>query len=321
MDAKDRNDPVFRAVVDALVVSLDDVFASVCDALRAMDFYDRVDDPEIRDSIGLNLALSAHTLRTGGAPITRELMATLDEVIEARTKIGITNDLVAEQKANPRDLSTMELLWLAAAPVATPRLAEAVDVLGPWIGQSFGQAEAPGFITWMTPEDLSAAARSGDLERLASCGRPTWGTQVAIMDIDGNLLPTDETGEIVVRGRLVTPGYHNLPEKTAEVRQHGWHHTGDIGRIDADGFVYIMDRLKDMVISGGFNVYPSEVEAAMMQLPGVAQCAVIGVPHDRWGEEVTAIVVPTADSDRDAGALVTGVSDGLCKWSVSAKER
>ncbi|MDT0200682.1 AMP-binding protein [Nocardioides sp. AE5] len=222
-------------------------------------------------------------------------------------------DLVAAQRANPRDLSTMELLWLAAAPVATHRLAEAVEVLGPWIGQSFGQAEAPGFITWMTPENLSAAARAGDLDRLASCGRPTWGTQVGIMDDDGNLLSTGETGEIVVRGRLVTPGYHNLPEKTAEVRQHGWHHTGDIGRIDDDGFVYILDRLKDMIISGGFNVYPSEVETAMMQLPGVAQCAVIGVPHDRWGEEVTAVVVPTLDSDRDADALIAA-----CKQAIGS---
>lgn len=222
-------------------------------------------------------------------------------------------DLVSVQKATPRDLSSMELLWLAAAPVATHRLAEAVDVLGPWIGQSFGQAEAPGFITWMSPEELTAAARAGDLERLASCGRPTWGTQVAIMDDDGNLMPTGEVGEIVVRGRLVTPGYHNLAEKTDEVRQHGWHHTGDIGRLDTDGYVYILDRLKDMIISGGFNVYPSEVETTMMHLPGVAQCAVIGVPHDRWGEEVTAIVVPTTDSDRDAETLIAA-----CKKAIGS---
>ncbi|MEN8674232.1 AMP-binding protein [Nocardioides sp.] len=222
-------------------------------------------------------------------------------------------DLTDEQRRSARDLSSMELLWLAAAPVAPHRLREAIETLGPWIGQSFGQAEVPGFISWLTPEELADAAAGDRPERLASCGRPTWGTQVAIMADDGELLPVGDVGEIVVRGRLVTPGYHNLPDKTAEVREHGWHHTGDVGRLDEDGYLYILDRKKDMIISGGFNVYPSEVEAAMLQLPGVGQCAVIGVPDERWGERVTAIVVPSDDSGTDEAALIAA-----CKQAIGS---
>jgi fatty-acyl-CoA synthase len=103
-------------------------------------------------------------------------------------------------------------------------------------------------------------------------------------------LPPGETGEIVARGSLVTAGYYELPEATAEIRAHGWHHTGDVGYRDEDGFFYIVDRKKDMIISGGFNVYSAEVEAAIMALPQVHECAVIGIPDAKWGEAVRALV-------------------------------
>ena len=107
----------------------------------------------------------------------------------------------------------------------------------------------------------------------------------------GNLLPPHQTGEIVARGALVTPGYHNLPEATAEIRTFGWHHTGDVGYCDEDGYFYIVDRKKDMMITGGFNVYSGEVEACLMSITGVYECAVVGVPHEIWGEAVKAFVV------------------------------
>jgi fatty-acyl-CoA synthase len=110
------------------------------------------------------------------------------------------------------------------------------------------------------------------------------------MDENGNLLPPRQCGEIVARGSLVSGGYHNLPEATAAIREHGWHHTGDVGYVDEDGYVYIVDRKKDMIISGGFNVYCAEVEAAIMALPQVREAAVIGVPDEKWGEAVKAFV-------------------------------
>jgi len=114
---------------------------------------------------------------------------------------------------------------------------------------------------------------------------------VAIMDEEGLLLPPNQTGEIVARGSLVNPGYYKLPEATAEIRKFGWHHTGDVGYRDEEGYFYIVDRKKDMIITGGFNVFCAEVEAGIMALRDVEECAVIGVPDDTWGEAVKALVV------------------------------
>jgi acyl-CoA synthetase (AMP-forming)/AMP-acid ligase II len=111
------------------------------------------------------------------------------------------------------------------------------------------------------------------------------------MDDAGNLLPDGEPGEIVVRGVLVSKEYFELPEATADARLFGWHHTGDVAYRDADGYLFIVDRKKDMVVTGGFNVFTAEVEAAVTELPAVRECAVIGVPHEKWGESVHAIVV------------------------------
>jgi fatty-acyl-CoA synthase len=111
------------------------------------------------------------------------------------------------------------------------------------------------------------------------------------MDDTGSILPPGQPGEIVARGNLVGAGYYNMPEATAEIRAHGWHHTGDIGYRDESGFIYIVDRKKDMIITGGFNVFCAEVESAVMELSAVRECAVIGVPDEKWGEAVKALVV------------------------------
>jgi acyl-CoA synthetase (AMP-forming)/AMP-acid ligase II len=125
------------------------------------------------------------------------------------------------------------------------------------------------------------------------------------MDDDGNLLPTGEVGEIVARGGLVGGGYFELPDATAEARAHGWHHTGDVGRRDEHGFYYIVDRKKDMIVTGGFNVFSAEVEAAVMELPEVRECAVIGVPDEKWGEAVTAIVALNSGATIAEDAIIT----------------
>jgi acyl-CoA synthetase (AMP-forming)/AMP-acid ligase II len=138
---------------------------------------------------------------------------------------------------------------------------------------------------------VAAAALGEHPERLASCGEATYSVRVELMDDDGNILPTGEVGEIVARGGIVGGGYFELPDATEEAWAHGWHHTGDVGRRDEHGFYYIVDRKKDMIVSGGFNVFPVEVEAAIMELPQVSEAAVIGVPDEKWGEAVTALVV------------------------------
>ncbi|MGY4745687.1 AMP-binding enzyme [Streptomyces sp. ATMOS53] len=170
------------------------------------------------------------------------------------------------------------------------------------MAQLFGQSEAPMMISTMSPEDHLHPDGSLAVERFASAGRPTPLVSVAIMDAEGRLLPPGERGEIVVRGSLVMAGYYKNPSATEEASRHGWHHTGDIGYLDADNYLFIVDRAKDMIISGGFNVYSTEVEQAVMQHPAVQDCAVIGLPDGKWGERVTAVV------QLHAGASATDVT-------------
>ncbi|ASR37008.1 AMP-dependent acyl-CoA synthetase [Prauserella marina] len=188
------------------------------------------------------------------------------------------------------DLSSLRCLWYGAAPMSPSRLEEALTRIGPVLGQLFGQTEAPNMISTLAPADHFNADGSVATERLSSAGKPTPLTQVAVMDSAGALLPRGERGEIVVRGPLVMAGYHENTEATEEVSRHGWHHTGDIGYLDEDNYLFIVDRAKDMIITGGFNVYSAEVERALLAHPDVQDSAVFGLPDEKWGERVTAVV-------------------------------
>jgi acyl-CoA synthetase (AMP-forming)/AMP-acid ligase II len=198
--------------------------------------------------------------------------------------------LLAHPEVRQGDYTSLKHLIYAAAPMSADKLVEAIEVFGPVLTQTFGQAEACMICTFFSPRDHVEAIRGNKRQRLASCGKATPFMRVEVMDDDGNLLPRGQSGEIVVRGGLVMAGYYKNPEATAEVSTFGWHHTGDIGVIDEDGFVYIVDRKKDMIISGGFNVFPSEVERVLWAHPAVQDCAVIGVPDEKWGEAVKAVV-------------------------------
>lgn len=221
--------------------------------------------------------------------------------------------MLAHEKVRSFDYSSLEHFVYAAAPMAVEKLKEAMDVFGPVMCQTFGQAEAPMACTMLTREDHRTALDSGRLERLASCGRPTMFTELAIMDADGHLLPPGARGEIVVRGPLVMQGYLNDAAATAAASAHGWHHTGDIGQVDDDGFVYIVDRKRDMIITGGFNVYPGEIEQVIMGHPAVQDCAVIGVPDEKWGEAVRAVIELKPGRRLDAEEVVH-----LCKQRLGS---
>jgi acyl-CoA synthetase (AMP-forming)/AMP-acid ligase II len=157
--------------------------------------------------------------------------------------------------------------------------------------QCYGQAESPMAITYLRPEHH---------DRVGSCGRPFSVVEVAIFDDDDNRLPPGERGEIVCRGPQTMAGYWQMPEKTAEAFRNGWLHTGDIGIMDEDGFFYIVDRKNDMLISGGYNIYPREVEDGLMDYPGVSEVAVVGLPDEKWGDRVVAVVAGTGDLDPEA---------------------
>jgi acyl-CoA synthetase (AMP-forming)/AMP-acid ligase II len=188
-----------------------------------------------------------------------------------------------------RDFSSLAYFIYTAAPMSVEKLREAIQVFGPVMTQTWGQTEAPLICTFLAPEALVVDGRVHEA-RLKSCGRPSPLTRVEVMDEDGNLLGPGQTGELVVQGDLVMSGYFERPEENAKVTRYGWHHTGDVGYRDDEGFFYIVDRNKDMIISGGFNIYPSEIEQVLWRHPAVLDCAVIGVPDEKWGEAVKAVV-------------------------------
>jgi fatty-acyl-CoA synthase len=211
-----------------------------------------------------------------------------------------------------RDLSSLETVYYGAAAMSPTRLAEAIDKLGPIFFQYYGQAEAPMTVCVLRKDEHDVSRP----ERLATCGRPVPWVHVALLDDSGNEVPRGEAGEICVRGPLVMQGYWNKPEQSAEALAGGWLHTGDIAREDDEGYYTIVDRKKDMIVSGGFNVFPREVEDVISSHPSVAAVAVIGVPDDRWGEAVKAIVVPRPGAEIVADELIDLVKQA--KGSVHA---
>lgn len=198
------------------------------------------------------------------------------------------------------DWSGLRTLVYSGAPMAPARIREALDVFGPCLIQMYGQAEAPAHVLLMTQDEHAHASA----EQLAAAGKPFPGVRVALLDDDNQPVAPGEPGEICVRGPLVMAGYWKQPELTEAAFAGGWLHTGDIARQDRDGYYYIVDRKKDMLISGGFNVYPREVEDVLARHASVSQVAVIGTPDSKWGEVVTAYIVLRKDSDADVRELM-----------------
>jgi fatty-acyl-CoA synthase len=184
-----------------------------------------------------------------------------------------------------RRLASLQSLIYGASPMAPSRLVEGLERIGPVFAQLYGQTE--GYpLSFLRREDHDPAQPA----LFASCGAPTSGSTVALLDDDDQPVAPGEVGELCARGPQVMLGYLNQPELSAATLRNGWLHTGDLARADARGFLYIVDRKKDMIVSGGFNVYPRDVEDVISSHPAVAMCAVIGVPDAKWGEAVTAVV-------------------------------
>ncbi|AZQ55014.1 AMP-binding protein [Burkholderia cenocepacia] len=211
------------------------------------------------------------------------------------------------------DFSSLRYFLYGAAPMSVEKLKRAIDVFGPVMTGGYGQTEAPASISYLTPAEHFVDGKLASDTRLASVGRPNPLVRVEIVGECGELLKQGETGEICVRGDLVMKGYYRAPDKTAETIVDGWLHTGDIGHLDRDGYLHITDRKKDMIISGGFNVYPSEIEQVIWAHPAVQDCAVIGVPDDKWGEAVKAVVELNAGQQVSAEELVA-----LCKEKLGS---
>ena len=195
--------------------------------------------------------------------------------------------MLEEQKKTPRNLSSLKVFHYGASPAAPAMLREAIKLMGCGFCQYYGMTEVNGIIVVLSPEDHDLA----NPERLKSCGKAVPGMRIKICDHDGNEQAPKMPGEIWVETGSLMKEYWNNPEATAEVCVDGWYKSGDGGYLDEDGFLYMSDRIKDMIISGGENIYPTEVENAFYEHPTIAEVAVVGVADEKWGEAVKAVVV------------------------------
>ncbi|MCW2571445.1 MAG: fatty-acid--CoA ligase [Frankiales bacterium] len=248
-----------------------------------------------------------------GIPITGARLVTVPffdppTVLDSMQNYGATNSIMvptmlamtfAHPSYKPERMASMRRMTYGASPMPRPildRLRREQPQLQ--LYQGYGMTESAALVSVLLPEDHVHE------DKLASAGRPVAGTVVTIQDESGSVLPVGEIGEVCVRGGQFMSEYWRRPEETAEAFRGGWYHSGDAGYLDAEGFLYLVDRTKDMIVSGGENVYSTEVEQAVASHPAVAQVAVIGIPDDVWGEAVHAIVVLDPDADASAEALI-----------------
>ena len=250
------------------------------------------------------------------------------EVVASFDKEGVTHALLVPAMIlfllNMPDIDkvnfgSLRCVFYGASAIPLEVLKKAMATFDCQFLQAFGQTESVALLTQLSADDHVKAAASDDprvQRRLLSCGREVFGTEVRIVDEQGKEVARGEVGEIAARGDQVMKGYWKLPEATSTTLKDGWLHTGDLGTMDEDGYVYVVDRLKDMIVSGGENVFPREIEDVLFQHPAIADATVIGVPSDQWGEEAKAVVVLKPGQSATAEAIL-----GYCKGKLAGFKR
>ena len=228
---------------------------------------------------------------------------------------AMINMVLNEPVLDRADLGSLKTLGYGAAPMAPARIQEAWARIGPVLSQGYGASESTSGVTRLSIAD-HACAIAHRPERLASCGRPLGETEVRVIDEQSREVTVDAIGEIVIRGEDVFRGYWGAPDLTGEVLVDGWLRTGDLARVDEEGFIYLVDRKKDMIVSGGFNVYPTEVEASLYQHPDVMEVCVVGVPDEKWGESVKAVVVLKSGRNTVADELIAHCRARLADYKL-----
>jgi acyl-CoA synthetase (AMP-forming)/AMP-acid ligase II len=219
-----------------------------------------------------------------------------DKITHALFVPAMIQMLLQEPRVRERDYSSLQCLYYGASPISESVLVEAGEVFGCDFMQLYGATENYGIISKLAPKD-HAAGRN----KLRSCGKAIEGSEVKIIDSEGNTLPNGEVGEILLKSSWILKSYWRNPKATEEVKAGGWYHTGDAAYLDDEGFLFIKDRVKDMIITGGENVFPAEVENAVHSHEDIIDVAVIGIPDEQWGEAIKACVVlrPGAELSED----------------------
>ena len=225
--------------------------------------------------------------------------------------------LVVHPRVRDYDVSSLRRVFFGTAPMPPDKFDQAMSIFGNVFRQNYGLSEATQPVLSLTPQDFAGVDDATRQRRLASAGRPVLGVEVRIANEQGEAAPRGEEGELLIRGEIVMAGYWKNPEATREaIDEHGWLHTGDVAWQDDDGFITISGRIKDMIITGGFNVYPREVERVIESHAAVREVAVIGVPHAVWGESVAAFVAPKAGMSLSPGAIAE-----LCRAHIASYKK
>ena len=267
---------------------------------------------------------TAWTLQTLSAGGTAVLLAKPDveQMLDSVERHGITKMfavpavlgmMLDHPAAKTADLTSLRVLLYGASPISPDILRGSMRLFpNAQFVQMYGSTETSGTIVYLPPEDHDVAGTP----RMEGCGRPYPEVELRIIDVDGADLGPGAVGEVLVRSPLVMLGYHKLPEESARSLADGWYRTGDAGFLDADGYLYLYDRVKDMIVSGAENIYPAEIERVLHDHPAVRDCAVIGVPDPRWGEAVKAVIVPRAGASASAAELIAYARTQLAGYKV-----
>ncbi|MGZ2356731.1 AMP-binding protein [Streptomyces sp. 372A] len=227
---------------------------------------------------------------------------------------AMVNMVLAHPSAGHRDLSSLTSVRIGGAPISPQRLRDAVKLFGPVVAQGYGLGETTSVVAGLSAGEIAHAVEE-DHELLQSCGRASYDTEVRVVDEGGRELGPREVGEVIVRGPDCVREYWKEPELSAETFREGWVHTGDLAWMREDGYLFLVDRKKDMIISGGFNIYCTEVEATLYEHPAVQEACVVGVPDDTWGEAVRAVIVQgPGDTGVTADELIAFCADRLDRF-------
>jgi acyl-CoA synthetase (AMP-forming)/AMP-acid ligase II len=243
------------------------------------------------------------------------------EILSAIEKHGVTKSffvpavlllMLDTPAVATTDFSSLDLIIYGASPIPIDLLRRAMSSFKCKFAQVYGLTETTGAFTWLPPEDHSPEGNP----RMRSCGKPHPAVEVRVVDVEGNEVRAGQVGEIIFRSPQVMKGYWNLPQETGRAIRDGWFYTGDAGYFDKDGYLYIHDRIKDMIISGGENIYPAEIESVLFGHPGVADVAVIGVPDEKWGEAVKAIIVRRPGTEATAEEIIGFARDRMAHYKA-----
>jgi len=225
--------------------------------------------------------------------------------------------VLAQPEIESANMSSVRTVVYGASPMPLPVIKRALELWGPRFIQYYGQTEAPLFIARLDQQD-----HAGPKRRLLACGRPSVDCEIRLIDDKGDDVPAGEQGEIALRAPFAMKGYFNAPDlNTAMFVEGGWLRTRDVGRFDEDGYLYLVDRTSDMIITGGYNVYPREVEDALLAHPSVFECAVVGAPHEKWVESVTAFVVLRSGKPVTEAELIEFTRERLATYKVPKSVR